>query len=388
MFFMNYVFNQGFGQDFFHDWQHNAANGIDGLNATLAAYGAPDDFESLFSDQIISALVDGYIDNGASVTGGTAAQFQNGTGGQALAPEATIYSSTEMNGTPGAPPWGADYMDLGSGAGLTSVAFNGDDVFNFPGGPEWVLDGDGYFTNPDVTDEDFYDNDQDLSIAIDASAYVGQVLSFDHYYVTEVGWDFGFVQVSTNEGGSWESLACTGTTSAHDPGALSHIVAELPGYNGAAGSVAAPVHATCPALPAGTDYLAFRLLTDPAVQEDGWHVKNIQMNGVTPAGWGTLANWDNEDFFSPLTLDFGFALVGINGTVDGFGDVSAGTSVKVFRPTLGAANDFTLSPDDVSSLSGYAHVWAVVWGVPASEESTLYQPYSLLVNGAEKADGA
>jgi hypothetical protein len=33
-------------------------------------------------------------------------------------------------------------------------------------------------------------------------------------------------------------------------------------------------------------------------------------------------------------------------------------------------------------------VWAVVWGVPASEESTLYQPYSLLVNGAEKADGA
>jgi hypothetical protein len=148
------------------------------------------------------------------------------------------------------------------------------------------------------------------------------------------------------------------------------------------------VHATCPALPAGTDYLAFRLLTDPAVQEDGWHVKNIQMNSVTPAGWGTLANWDNEDFFSPLTLDFGFALVGINGTVDGFGDVSAGASVKVFRPTLSAGNDFTLSPTEVSDLSTYAHVWAVVWGVPAEENATLYQPYSLLVNGAEKADGA
>jgi hypothetical protein len=279
-------------------------------------------------------------------------------------------------------------MDLGSGAGLTSVAFNGDDVVNFAGGPDFVLDGDGYFTNPDVTGENFYDNDQDFSIAIDASAYVGQVLSFDHYFVTELDWDFGFVQVSTNDGDSWESLACTGTTSAHDPGALSHIVAELPGYSGAAGTAGAPVHATCPTLPAGTDYLAFRLLTDPAVQEDGWHVKNIQMNGVTPAGWGTLANWDNERFFSPLTLDFGFALVGINGTVDAYGDVTAGTSVKVFRPALDASNDYTLSSTEVSDLSGYAHVWAVVWGVPAEESATQYQPYSLLVNGAEKADGA
>jgi hypothetical protein len=395
MFFMNYVFNQGFGQDFFHDWQHNAANGIAGLNATLAAYGSGSDFESLFSDQIISALVDGYIDNGASVSGGTAAQFQNGTAGQALAPEATLFSSTEMNGTTGAPPWGADYMDLGSGAGLTSVAFNGDNTFNFAGGPDWVIDGD-YFTNPDASGDNYGDN-QDLSIAIDASAHVGQVLSFDHYYAMELGWDFGFVQVSTNGGTSWQSLACTGTTSSHDPGAISSIVANVPGYSGPSGdesvtttigTAGSPIHVTCPALPAGTDYLAFRLMTDPAVTFDGWHVKNIQMNGSTPAGWGTLANWDNERFFSPLTLDFGFALVGINGSVDGYGDVSAGTSVKVFRPTLSADNDYALSPAEVTDLSGYAHVWAVVWGVPGNEDSTLYQPYSLMVNGAEKADGA
>jgi hypothetical protein len=380
MYFMNFVNSQGFGKDFFRSWQHNAGNGIDGLNAALAAAGSSSTFESLFDDQIISALADGYIDNGASVTGATAGQLQNS------ATEATIYPSTQMNGTAGAPPWGADYIDLGPSGGIASVAFNGDDQFVFPGGPDWVLDGDGFFTNPDVTGG-VYDNNQDLSIAIDASAHVGEVLSFDHYYQTEPAWDFGFVQVSADGGDSWQSLACSGTTSAHDPGAISSIVANMPGYTDAAGTAGAPVHVTCPALPAGTDYLAFRLMSDPSVQFDGWHVKNIQLNGATPAGWGTLANWTNERFFSPVDLTFGFALVGITGTVDGFGDVTAGTSVKVVRPTLGAGNAYSLTPADFTALSGSNHVWALVWGIPSSEDSSLYQPYSLMVNGAERHDG-
>lgn len=391
MFFMNYVHSQGFEKDFFRAWQHNAANGIDGLNTSLAAAGSAKTFQSLFNDQIISALADGYIDNNATVTGGTAAQFQNS------ATEATLYPSTEMNGTTGAPPWGADYMDLGAASRITSVAFNGDNTFNFPGGPEWVVDGDGYFTNPDVPEENFYDNQQDLSIARNVSGHDGQVLSFDHYYAIELGWDFGFVQVSINNGASWQSLACTGTTSAHNAAASASIVANLPGYTGPSedtavttttGTASAPVHVTCPGLPAGTDYLAFRLMTDPAAQFDGWHVKNIQLNGVSVGTPGSLTGWDNLDFFSPLTLDFGFALVGISGTVDAYGDVTAGTSVKIFRPTLSADNDYPLTAADRAALSGSAHVWAVVWGVPAKEDSTLYQRYSLLVNGVQRADGA
>jgi hypothetical protein len=36
---------------------------------------------------------------------------------------------------------------------------------------------------------------------------------------------------------------------------------------------------------------------------------------------------------------------------------------------------------------GYSRVVAIVSGIPDSEDSTLYQPYSLLVNGGERADG-
>jgi hypothetical protein len=381
MYFMNYLASQGLGRDFFHAWQHNQANGIDGLNATLAAFGSSSRFADLFANNEVSALVDGYIDNGATVSGGSSDAFQNG------ATEATINFTPEANDTPGAPPWGSDYIDLGSGAGLSSVVFNGADEFVYPSGPQWVLDGDGYFTNPDAAGGN-YGDDQDLSIARSVAGHDGEVLSFDHYYAMELGWDYGFVQVSTDDGATWQSLACDGTTSAHDPGAISSIVANMPGYTDTAGSVGAPVHATCPALPAGSDYIAFRLMTDPAVEFDGWHVKNIQLNGVDLGTPGSLAGWDNQQFFSPLSLVFDFALVGINGTVDTYGDVTAGTSVHVFRPTLSAANDYSLTAGDLAAMAGFAKVVAIVSGIPASEDSTLYQPYSLLVNGVEKADGA
>ncbi len=389
-YFMNFVNGQGYGQSFFKTWQHDPGNGIDGLDATLAAAGNGDTFDSFFRDVIVSALVDGYLDLGASVTGdATSADLQN------PATEATIFFSGNANDTPGAPPWGGDFIPLGDGSLLTSVAFDGDDVFTFPGGPQWVLAG-GYFTNPDAPGVDTYDSNQDLSIARSVAGHDGEVLSFDHYYAMELGWDFGFVQVSTNDGDSWQSLGCDGTTLSHNPDALAHIVANVPGYTGPSedpsvtttnGTADAPLHATCPALPAGSDYISFRLMTDPSVEFDGWHVKNVQLNGVNLGTPGSLAGWDNQQFFNPAELSFYLTLVGINGTVDGFGDVTVGTDVVVLRPTLGAGNDYTLTAGDLAALAGSARVFAIVAGIPDAEESTLYQPYSLMVDAAEKADG-
>src|SRR5207247_7433982 len=108
--------------------------------------------------------------------------------------------------THGAPPWGSDYIRLGSGASLASVAFNGDDQFFFPAGAQWVVDGDGYFTNPDVASTNHYDDNLDISIARSVAGHDGEVLSFDHYYAMELGWDFGFVQYSTGNGHTWQSL--------------------------------------------------------------------------------------------------------------------------------------------------------------------------------------
>ena len=390
-YFMNLVHSQGFGKEFFHAWHHNPANGIDGLNATLASSGSSKTYASLFQDVATSALVDGYVDNGATVSGATAADLQNS------ATEATVLVSPQANSTTGAPPWGSDYIDLGDGSLLTSVAFNGADVFNFPGGTPWVVDGDGYYTNPDAVGINYGDN-LDISMAHAITVSLAGVLTFKDYRAMELGWDFGFVQKSIDGGATWTSLPCSNTTTAHNPDADASIVANVPGYTGPSddtsvtttiGTAGAPVTETCQlGAAAGPMLIAFRLMTDAAAEFDGWHVKDITLDGVAVGTGGSIAGWDNEKFFAPLPLSFAFTLVGINGTVNGFGDVTAGTSVKVFRPTLSAGNDYTLSLADRTALAGYADVVAIVSGIPASESSTLYQPYSLMVNGTERADGA
>jgi hypothetical protein len=391
MYFMNFVNSQGYGKDFFHAWQHTAANGIDGMNEALAAAGSSDTFANLFGDASVSALVDGYLDNGGS-TGNASldADLQN------EATEATVLINADANATDGAPPWGSDYIDLGSGAGLdsVSVAFQGAD--HYVGGPQWVVDGDGYFTNPDEVGINYGDN-KDLSIARDVSGHDGEVLTFDHFYAMELGWDFGFVQVSTDGGLTWESLACDGTTIDHNPDAFTSITDNVPGYTGpnedpeivtTNGTALEPLSVTCPALPDGVDYLAFRLMTDPAVEFDGWHVKNIQLDGVDLGTPGDLTGWDNQLFFTPVELTFAFALVGINGTVDAWGDVSAGAGpILVFRPTL-IDGAYTLTDEEVSAFGAYGRVVAIVSGIPDAESTFLYQPYSLMVDGVEKADGA
>jgi hypothetical protein len=386
-FFMNFVNSRGLGQDFFTSWQHNQANGIAGLDAALADAGSSETFADLWSDATISALVDGYVDQaGATVDGADAADLTND------ATDATVLINDNANATPGAPPWGSDYIDLGAGAGLSTVAFDGDD-HGFPG-PQWVVDDDGYFTNPDDPDTGVYRSLQDISIARDVSGHDGEELTFDHYYAMELGWDFGFVQVSTDGGDTWQSLPCDGTTSDHNPDAFANIVANVPGYTGptdnpadhsTTGTADLPISVSCGPLPAGVDYLAFRFMSDPAAEFDGWHVKNVQLDGIDLGTPGDLTGWDSQSFFTTVDLSYAFTLVGLNGTVSLYGDVTGPTAVRVLRTTLGSDDEISLT--DLSAFAGYARVVAIVSAINVSDSSRTYQPYSMLVNGVEMADG-
>ena len=393
MFFMNYVYQQGYGEAFFNIWHHTAANGIDGMNEALAAVGSSDTFASLFSDASVSALVDAYLDNGGTTGDSTLdANLEN------LATEATVNINADANGTPGAPPWGSDYVDLGSGAALSTVSVAFEGANHYVGGPQWVVDADGYFTNPDAIGTNYGDN-VDVSIARPIDVTGAGALTFKHYRAMELGWDFGFVQASTDGGATWTSVACDNTTADHNVDAAQNIVDNMPGFTGPSedtavtttiGTALEPITETCQlGNAAGPMLIAFRLMTDPAAEFDGWHVKDIQLDGVDVGTPGDLTGWDNELFFLPVELTFAFALVGINGAVDAWGDVApaGGGSILVFRPTL-VNGAYTLTPEQVAAFAGYGRVVAIVSGIPDSEDTSQYQPYSLLVDGAEKADGA
>jgi hypothetical protein len=324
------------------------------------------------------------------VSGASQADLQNS------ATEATIFfnAAGDANDTPGAPPYGSDYIQLGPASGLASISFDGSESFAYPGGPQWIAEG-GYWTTPDGAGNP-YPAMLDASIARQVTAAETDVLTFEHYFQTEATWDFGFVQVSTDSGATWTSLSCTGeasTSDVHDPGAIAPIVANMPGFSGPdqtgagyVGSAGDPVSSTCD-LPTGTFLLAFRLMTDPAVEFDGWHVRNAMVgaNPVDPTP-GDLSDWDNIQFFNPLDFGWIVQLVGLSGTVDGFGDIVTAGNVAIVRPTLGAGN--TWSTSDFSALVGSTRVIAIITALtPENDQAGTYAPYSLMVNGAEKADG-
>jgi hypothetical protein len=390
--FMSYLLDHGYGQDFFKAWHHNTLNGIAGLDDTLATFGSDDTFESLFEDVIVGALVDGYIDAGAKVIGEDAAALQSDS------LNSTIFFSGNAYDTMGAPPWGSDYIPLGPGNEFKQLSFDGQDEFEFPGGNDWVVDANGYWTNPDAGAED-YGGNMDTSIARMVSVPAGSPqLTFEHWYQIELGWDFGFVQVL--EDGDFVSLPCTGTTSDHNPDASAVITAEVPGYTGpsddpnnpaTSGTAAAPLAASCDlSAYAGQDIvLAFRLMTDPLANFDGWHIRNVAIDGIpVDDSPNDLSDWDNEQFFTPEQLGFKLTFVGLGGNVDEFGHVRNTGNVVVVRAELTAGSTYELTNADRNALKDSGEVIAIVTGVPEEESRTTYMPYSLTVKGQERADGA
>jgi len=77
--------------------------------------------------------------------------------------------------------------------------------------------------------------DARLTRSVDLRGRTSASLSFWTWYDVEAGWDFAFVQASTDGGATWASIPFPGTTMDHDPQAKPDIVAELPGLTGRSG---------------------------------------------------------------------------------------------------------------------------------------------------------
>jgi immune inhibitor A len=109
---------------------------------------------------------------------------------------------------------------------------------------------------------------------VDLTGKTTASLGFWTFYEIEEGWDFGFVQVSTDGGAKWTSLENPDTTYDHDPGAIETVLANLPGFTGHSEGWAYEEFDL-------TDYagqeimLQFRYVTDWANTERGWFIDDI-----------------------------------------------------------------------------------------------------------------
>jgi hypothetical protein len=380
-----------YGQAFMSALHREDANGLAGLDAVLQQFKQKKTTsQEVLHDWAQMVALDGLIDDGWHTLGFGAKEKDVTT----PTLHATInWNNPEAYSSPGAPPNGADYVRIRDAAGNTvrgnqinSLAFQG--ASTLPTRPvQWTVAANPPLATGDPALYSGAANNRDEMITrpITVPTGAGATLTFNALWNEEQGWDFGFVQVSTDGGASYTSLACTDTTSTTDPDALPTAKDNVPGFTGFSGSWKAE---TCSlAAYAGQNViLAFRSFNDPAtLGQDpsipaGFWVDDVTLGGTLISDGSSLAGWKSATETHPNTVaGFTVYIVSMRTTKD-----------RVTVKPLKLDGDFALK--GFNYIGKYVDqqadwVGAIVFYDDPTETSTQYAPYKLTVNGVVQPGG-
>lgn len=198
--------------------------------------------------------------------------------------------------TPGAPPYGSDYLQIFYSPAITAgqtVLFDGDESAI---GTAWtevdIADatedaGNTTAAAGDVWYSGHTDLEDNFAVFGPYAITAGNTLAFDQFYNIEEEWDYGFVQVTTDTTGlaGWTSLELPGVITTTDSNAHPIIKANVPGFSG---NLEAWEHQSYDlSAYAGQNVLvAFRYATDWAGGGNtgdylsGWAIDNLAVGGA------------------------------------------------------------------------------------------------------------
>lgn len=297
---------------------------------------------------------------------------------------------------PGAPPNGADFVRLRDQTGrplrpreIRSLSFDGAETL--PGRPvEWSVDpappngGSAALSSGGG-------NDLDRAIVRPLTvAAQGGTLTFQAQWNLEEdptgGWDFTFVQVSTDGGATYTSIPCTSSRMDASPHARPVMAENLPGYTAYSGGWRAE---SCDlSLFAGKQILlGFRNVTDGSVAGDpddpaatippGFWLRNLSLAGTPVADGSSLAGWLTPSQARPTAVH-GFTLQ----------LVADGRQRSVLRIPLDDHNQAVVPGALLRRLDRHAEVvGAVVMYDEPTETVSESAPYALRVNGVLQPGG-
>lgn len=417
--FEQYLFGHYGGEPFMSALHKEPGNGLTGLENVLEQFGSSDSAMDVVHKWAAMVALDNVIDGGATLRGGDPDAYSEDSLGMQVNWDATYGDinhdgtaddpGNEAYSTPGAPPNGSDYVRLRGGHGpragkyltardLHRLTFDGSGTLT-PDPVEWTVDG----TPPDSTDgvacgttpdgsggAAFYSGcgaSLDRAIVKTVSVPAGSAqLDFDTLYNTEVGWDFGFVQVYDQDSKSYESVACTDTTSTTAAGAIPAVQDNVPGFTGDSGGWK---HETCDlSAYAGQDVeLAFRYVTDTGVNLAGWWVKNVAVGGAAVADGSSLDGWQSATQAHPTPVN-GFTVQLVGYDADG-----SRAFIGQLPVTQAADGSYRgrLNRHQLGQLLGRSGstttVAAVVMQDDPSETVNKYARYQLRVNGTLQPGG-
>ena len=358
-----------YGEGFMKDLHLLGPNGLDSLAQQLAALGDEKalDIVSMWATMV---AIDGALDDGFSLVGGEEADFSTPTLNASI-----NWDNDQTYSAPGVPPNGSDYVRLrGDGGGylgageIDSIAFNGrSQLRKLP--VEWRVDNNA--PGPGKRKALYSGRGDNLDRAIVRQVRVGRGnLEFDTLWDTESGYDYAYVQVSTDGGERYRSVRCTES-----------IDAPLgPGFEGESGGF---VHQECSLSRYRGErvHLAFRYVTDASVRFDGFWVDDVVLDGRLVSDGNTLRGWKSPTQVNPVDVKkLQVRLVVIDETTN---------QVRIALLPLDENFDGTLEGADLDALIGTtgSTVAAIVTFLDRSETILQTAPYSLSVNGVEQPGG-
>jgi len=250
--------------------------GVELLDLMLGSYGKS--YQSLFQEWTLANLLQkGYnsINWNNEEMGDGVRIYQNydkwpsGITGSSFGETITILNNP--TGVTLLGEYGTDYIQLNKLKKRfnSKFYFDGQDSVDLPMWVEQDMDEDGdleWFTGV-VPDE----GDVSIVAEVDLGTAESADLSFDTYLFVEEYWDCGFVQVSTDGGFTWTSLANDHTTT---EGNYPDIIANLPGLTGFYEGF---MDFNLDEYLVNDLQIRFRYMTDWGYQDFGWWIDNVEV---------------------------------------------------------------------------------------------------------------
>jgi hypothetical protein len=266
--------NDKFGREFIRDLALSETQGINSVNEVLKAHGYDIDFTQVYQNFITALALDSDrvgdgVYNFDSINLRDLIVDKNGTKrGKTVDFEKAVTFEKE-----GVPAWGGDFKELEFQDKIRSISFDGVDFLSTP----WQSIADPEDAANNVLWGGQGDEaDNAIIFEADLSSVGNATLKFDNYLDIEEQWDFGVVQVSTDGGKTWKSLANGNTRSDIVEEGYPKIKENVPGFTGNIKAWQAESFDLSEY--AGQKVLvSFRYLTDWGHTDGGWFVDNIEI---------------------------------------------------------------------------------------------------------------
>ncbi|MCP2033754.1 hypothetical protein L1279_000737 [Planomicrobium sp. HSC-17F08] len=280
--FTLYMYDK-FGKEFIRELAvDGTSQGMTSVNDTLKKYGSDKTFTEVYQDFMTAlTLDDSKVSSDYNID---SIDLRNLPVGDGVRGKTVDFEKAKTFEKEGVPAWGGDFKEFNFGKDVRGLEFDGVDFLPL----QWSTVADPKGSGAKVLHANNGDEaDQALIFGATVPATDAK-LTFEHFYDIEEQWDFGMVQVSTDNGETWTSLQNENTRSDVVEEGYPTIKENVPGFTGTNGNWTKETFDL--SAYAGKEVLvSFRNLTDWGSNNPGWYVKNVKLGDFSNAGTSTDA---------------------------------------------------------------------------------------------------